>query len=444
MATLNRVLPGPIAKALIERDAAVVSPSYTRGYPFVIARGEGSWVWDVDGERYIDFTTGIAVTATGHAHPAVVKAIQEQAEKFIHMSGTDFYYLPQIELAERLASIAPFDDDAMVFFGNSGAEAVEAAIKLARFYTGRQLFIGFLRSFHGRTLGALSFTSSKYVQRQGFSPLVSGVTHVPYPDPYHPLLRDDGFANQGEAVLDYLENTIFKTLVPPDEVAGILVEPIQGEGGYVVPPDGFLQGVRELCDRYGILFIVDEVQTGMGRTGKWWGVNHWHVQPDVVCSAKGIASGMPLSATIARKEIMSEWAPGAHASTFGGNPVSCAAAIATFDLLQNGLIDNAARMGAYLEGKLCDIASRHPSIGDVRGRGLMMGVEFVHDRASRKRAPDIRDVVVNHAFEDRLLLLGCGPNTIRVIPALTVEPEIIDEAMVIFERAIARAEEDLL
>jgi 4-aminobutyrate aminotransferase len=293
-------------------------------------------------------------------------------------------------------------------------------------------------------LGALSFTASKYVQRQGFSPLVSGVTHVPYPDPYHPVLRDDGFANQGEAVLDYLENTIFKTLVPPDEVAGILVEPIQGEGGYVVPPDGFLQGLRELCDRYGILFIVDEVQTGMGRTGKWWGVNHWNVQPDVVCSAKGIASGMPLSATIARKEIMNEWAPGAHASTFGGNPVSCAAAIATFDLLQNGLIDNAARMGAYLEGKLCDIASRHPSIGDVRGRGLMMGVEFVRDRATRKRAPDIRDAVVNHAFEDRLLLLGCGPNTIRVIPALTVEPEIIDEAMIIFERAIARAEEDLL
>ncbi|MCL4239666.1 MAG: aminotransferase class III-fold pyridoxal phosphate-dependent enzyme, partial [Anaerolineae bacterium] len=304
MATLNTVLPGPKAKALIERDAAVVSPSYTRGYPFVIARGEGSWVWDVDGERYLDFTTGIAVTTTGHAHPQVVRAIQEQAAKFIHMSGTDFYYSPQIELAERLASIAPFDDEAMIFFGNSGAEAIEAAIKLARFYTGRQLFIGFLRGFHGRTLGALSFTASKYVQRQGFSPLVSGVTHVPYPDPYHPLLHDDGFADQGEAVLDYLENTLFKTLVPPDEVAGILVEPIQGEGGYVVPPNGFLQGIRELCDRYGILYIVDEVQTGIGRTGKWWGVNHWNVQPDVVCSAKGIASGMPLSATIARKEIM--------------------------------------------------------------------------------------------------------------------------------------------
>ena len=444
MATLNRVLPGPKAQALIDRDAAVMSPSYTRGYPFVIERGQGSWVWDVDGERYLDFTTGIAVTATGHAHPAVVKAIQEQAEKFIHMSGTDFYYLPQIELAERLASVAPFDDEAMVFFGNSGAEAVEAAIKLARFYTGRQLFIGFLRSFHGRTLGALSFTASKYVQRQGFSPLVSGVTHVPYPDPYHPLLREDGFADQGEAVLHYIEELLFKTLVPPDEVAGILVEPIQGEGGYVVPPDSFLPGLRELCDRYGILLIVDEVQTGMGRTGKWWGVDHWDVKPDIVCAAKGIASGMPLGATIARKEIMREWQPGAHASTFGGNPVSCAAGIATFDLLKNGYIDNAARMGDYMMRKLRDMAARHPSIGDVRGRGLMVGVEFVRDRGTHERAPEIRDAVVTHAFENKLLLLGCGPNTIRVIPALNVEREIIDEAMVILEHAISLAEEQLL
>jgi len=444
MTTPNRFTPGSKAQALIARDEAVLSPSYTRSYPFVIARGSGTSVWDVDGQHFIDFTTGIAVTATGHAHPTVVKAIQEQAAQFIHMSGTDFYYAPQIELAERLASVAPFDDDAMIFFCNSGAEAVEAAVKLARYHTGRPRFIAFLRAFHGRTLGALSFTASKYVQRQGFFPMVPGVTHVPYPDAYHPLLHMDGFADQGEAVLDYIENVIFKTVVPAEEVAGILIEPIQGEGGYVVPPDGFLAGLRELCDRHGILLIADEVQTGMGRTGKWWAVEHWGVQPDIICSAKGIASGMPLGAIIAREAIMADWVPGAHASTFGGNPVSCAAGIATFDLLKNGMIDNATRMGAYMMDKLNDIATRHPSIGHVRGKGLMVGVEFVRNRDTHERAPEIRDAVVDFAFEERLLLLGCGPNTMRLIPALSVEKDVIDDAMLIFERAIARAEEEHL
>jgi 4-aminobutyrate aminotransferase len=429
---------------LIERDSAVISPSYTRGYPLVMERGDGANVWDVDGNRFIDFTTGIAVTATGHAHPHVVKAIQEQAAKFLHMSGTDFYYPSQVELAERLVSVAPFREDAMVFFGNSGAEAIEAAVKLARYYTGRPRFIAFLRAFHGRTMGALSFTASKYVQRQGFFPLIPGITHVPYPDSYRPILNLDGYDDYGEAVLDYIENVIFKTLVPANEVAGILVEPIQGEGGYVVPPDNFLPGLRELCDRYDILLIADEVQTGMGRTGEWWGVNHWDVEPDIVCSAKGIASGMPLGAIIARKDIMSDWAPGAHASTFGGNPVSCAAAIATFDLLKDGLIDNAARMGEYMMGKLHDMAGRHPSIGQVRGKGLMVGVEFVMDRDTREPAVDLRNQIVDYAFEEQLLLLGCGTNTMRLIPPLNVDRDTIDQALLIFEHAMSRAEEDYL
>ncbi len=444
MVSTDRVMPGPNAKALIDRDSAVISPSYTRGYPLVMERGEGSIVWDVDGNRFIDFTTGIAVTATGHAHPHVVKAIQEQAAKFVHMSGTDFYYPTQVELAERLVSVAPFDDDAMVFFGNSGAEAIEAAVKLARYYTGRPRFIAFLRAFHGRTMGALSFTASKYVQRQGFFPLIPGVTHVPYPDTYRPILNLDGYKDYGEAVLDYIENIIFKTLVPANEVAGILVEPIQGEGGYVVPPDSFLPGLRELCDRYDILLILDEVQTGMGRTGKWWGINHWDVEPDIVCSAKGIASGMPLGAIIARKDIMSDWAPGAHASTFGGNPVSCAAGIATFDLLKDGLIDNAARMGEYMKGSLHAMAERHPSMGQVRGKGLMVGVEFVMDRDTREQAADLRNQVVDYAFEEHLLLLGCGTSTMRLIPPLNVDRDTIDQALLIFERAISRAEEDYL
>jgi 4-aminobutyrate aminotransferase len=332
----------------------------------------------------------------------------------------------------------------MVFFGNSGAEAIEAAVKLARYYTGRQQFIAFLHGFHGRTLGALSLTASKVIQREGFFPLIPGVSHVPYPDPYHPVLNEIGFKDQGEAVLHYIEHEIFQTKVPANEVAAILIEPIQGEGGYVVPPDGFLPGLRALCDRYDILLIVDEVQSGMGRTGKWWGVNHWNVEPDIVATAKGIASGMPLGAIIARGDIMADWGPGAHASTFGGNPVSCAAGIATFDLLKDGLIDNAACMGEYMMGKLGEMYERHPAIGQVRGKGLMVGVEFVRNRDTRERAKDIRDAVVNAAFEENLLLLGCGVNTLRIIPPLNVTASEIDNAMLILEHCIGRVEEQYL
>lgn len=432
-------IPGPKASALLERDAAFVSPSYTRGYPFVMARGRGAEVWDIDGNRFIDFTTGIAVTSTGHAHPAVVEAIKAQAEKFLHMSGTDFYYEVQVDLAEKLSQIAPFGGaGALAFFGNSGAEAIEASIKLARYKTGRARFIAFLSSFHGRTLGALGLTSSKYVQRKGFFPVLDGVTHVPYANPFRPILSMEGFSDYGERVVDYIENTIFKTIAPAEEVAGIVVEPIQGEGGYVVPTPGFFPALRALCDRHGILLIVDEVQTGVGRTGKWWGVEHFGVQPDIVAIAKGIASGMPLGVMLARKEVMN-WGPGAHASTFGGNPVSCAAALATLRVIEEEkLLDNATAMGAVIMERLGALKDRYPFIGDVRGRGLMIGVDFVTDRESRKPDTQTRDALVDFAFDEGLLLLGAGASAIRVIPPLNVNRATIDEAMELFERALTR------
>lgn len=425
---------GPLAAAFIERDREVVSPSYTRGYPFVMARGEGTEVWDVDGLRYLDFTSGVAVTSTGHAHPEVVRAIKDQAEKFLHMSGTDFYYPPQIELAEYLDRIAPMTDVVRAFFTNSGAESIEAAIKLALYATNRHYFIAFYGGFHGRTMGALAFTASKPVQRECFLPAMPPVAHVPYPDPYRPVFSDL-HADQGLAVIRYIEDYVFARKLCPTEVAGILVEPIQGEGGYIVPPPSFFPALRELCDRYGILLIVDEVQSGMGRTGKWFGIEHEGVEPDIVAVAKGIASGLPLGAMIARKSLMT-WPAGTHASTFGGNPVSCAAALVTLRLLEDGMMDNATTVGAYLLEKLRDIQTRHPVIGDVRGRGLMVGAEIIKDPPLRARAPELRNAIVNRAFEEGLLLLGAGPNSIRFVPPLNVSREHVDEAMGIFERVL--------
>ena len=419
----------------IERDAANISPSYTRSYPFVMAKGRGSEVWDVDGNRYVDFATGIAVTNTGHSHPAVVQAIKDQADQFLHMSGTDFYYSTQIELAERLNKLAPISGPTKVFFGNSGAEAVEAAMKLARWRTRRPRFLAFYSAFHGRTFGALSLTASKYIQRQGFAPLLPMVSHAFYPNPYRN--RWPG-RDVGEAALDYIENELFKTTTPPDEVAAIIVEPIQGEGGYIVPPDNFLPGLRELCDRHGILLVFDEVQTGFGRTGKLFATEHFDVEPDIICLAKGIASGMPLGAIVARDEIMS-WPPGAHASTFGGNPVSCAAALATLDLLEGGFVEMAAESGAYLRARLREIADRYPQIGDVRGKGLMVGAELVKDRASKEPAPELRNLIVEKAYENGLLMLGCGLNSLRFIPALNIPRDLLDEGVDLFERALAQA-----
>jgi 4-aminobutyrate aminotransferase len=436
---------GPKAQALIERDAKVVSPSYTRDYPFVMSHGHGAEVWDVDGRRYIDLTSGVAVNATGHSHPKVVQAIKDQADKFLHMAGTDFYYPVQIELAERLAAIAPFEDEAMVFFCNSGTEAIEGSLKLARYYTGRPQFIAFLSGFHGRTMGSLSATSSKPVQRRGFFPLIPGFTHVPYPNPYRPLLNTDGYDDYGERVVDYIEHTIFNTVVPSDEVAAVVVEPIQGEGGYVVPTAGFFPALRALCDKYDMLMIVDEVQSGIGRTGKWWAIEHFGVEPDIVATAKGIASGLPLGAIIARESIMSEWVPGSHGNTFGGNPLSCAAALATLDLLgdvngKGGMIENAREVGQYILDALEEMMPRHPSIGQARGIGMMIGVELVYDQQTREPAKKLRDEAIHRAFDKGLLLLGCGSSTIRLIPPLNLDKATADEALHVIDAAIGETE----
>lgn len=435
-------LPGPKARALVERDEAVISPSYPRDYPFVMDYGKGVWLWDVDGHRFLDFMAGIAVNSTGHSHPEVVKAIQEQAEKFIHISS-DFYHVKMIELAEKLDEIAPMQEQAVTFLTNSGTEAVETAIKLARYHTGRSNFIGFTGGFHGRTMGAVTFTASKSTYHRGFYPLMNGVTHAPFPNPYRPILDCKPGEDYGEAVVRYIEDQIFRQIVPAEEVAGILVEPIQGEGGYIVPPPGFFPALRKLCDKYDILLIADEVQSGMGRTGKWWAIEHFGVEPDILTSAKGIASGVPLGACIARKSIMT-WERGAHGNTYGGNPLACAAGLKTIELLEREYIQNAAEVGEYALDALQEIAARHPSIGDVRGIGLMIGVEFVKDRESKDYAPELRDAVVHRAFERGLLLLGCSKSVIRIAPPLCISKAEVDEGLEIFEESVTLAEQEFL
>lgn len=433
-------LPGPKARAMIERDNKVISPSYPRGYPFVMDHGKGSEVWDVDGNRFLDFMGGIAVTSTGYSHPRVVKAIQEQAEKFIHISS-DFYHENWVKLAEKMDEIAPFEEDALSFMTNSGTEAVETAIKLARYHTKRSNFIGFTGAFHGRTMGAVTFTASKAKYHGGFYPLMNGVTHAPFPNPYRPTLERRKGEDYGEAVVRYIEEDILGQILPPRDVAGILVETIQGEGGYIVPPDGFYPALRKLCDRHGILLILDEVQCGMGRTGKWWAIEHFGVEPDMITSAKGIASGMPLGACIARKSVM-DWAPGTHGNTYGGNPVSCAASLATIDLIEKEYLKNAAEVGAYAIEALEEIKARHPSIGDVRGKGLMIGVEFVKDRETKEPASDLTEDVVSKGFERGLLMLSCGKSVIRVAPPLCITKSEMDEGLKIFEEALTLAEKE--
>lgn len=441
--TISRLhTPGPKARAILERDRAVVSRAYGRVADFVMSHGVGSQVWDVDGNRYLDFMSGIAVNSTGHSHPHVVRAIQEQAEKFLHISS-DYYHESWVRLSERLDEIAPFAEPASIFLGNSGTEAVEGAIKLARYHTGRPYFLGFIGGFHGRTLGSLGFTASKITQRRGFLPQRE-VIHVPYPYEYRPLLAmQPGEADYGETVVNYIERVIFKNLVSPDEVAAVLVEPIQGEGGYVVPPASFFPRLRELCDRHGILLIVDEVQTGMGRTGKWWAIEHWGVEPDIVCTAKGIASGVPLGGFIARQSVAT-WPTGAHGNTYGGNPLAMVAALATMEVLENGGIQNAAEQGAYMLSRLHEMAARHPSIGDVRGKGLMIGVEFVQDKATRTPNARLRDRIIELAFEHGLLIMGCGVSTMRIIPPLVITRPEVDEGLEIFEHAVTLAEEELM
>jgi len=439
MTTSN--LPGPKAKAMIERDRKVISPSYPRGYPFVMDHGKGSEVWDVDGNRFLDFMGGIAVVSTGYSHPKVVKAIQEQAEKFIHISS-DFYHENWIKLAEKLDEIAPFKEDALSFMTNSGTEAVETAIKLARYHTKRTNFIGFTGAFHGRTMGAVTFTASKAKYHGGFYPLMNGVTHAPFPNPYRPVLERRKGEDYGEAAVRYIEDEILTQILPPKDVAGILVETIQGEGGYIVPPDGFFPALRKLCNKHGILMILDEVQCGMGRTGKWWAIEHFGVEPDMVTAAKGIASGMPLGACIARKSVM-DWEIGTHGNTYGGNPISCAASLATIDLIENGFMQNAKEVGEYAMDALEEIKSRHPCIGEVRGKGLMIGVEFVKDRERKAPAKDLTDRVVALGYERGLLMLSCGKSVIRIAPPLSMSTSEMDEGLRLFEDALTAAEKEV-
>ncbi|MBI2369687.1 MAG: acetyl ornithine aminotransferase family protein [Deltaproteobacteria bacterium] len=429
--------PGPRARALVARDRDLLSPSLTRSYPAAIERGEGCWVWDVDGNRYLDFAAGIAVCATGHCHPDVVAAIREQAGQLLHIGSGDFYSPRLVELADALLRVAPIRGRKQVFFCNSGAEAIESALKLARYHTKRHRVVAFMGAFHGRTMGAISLTGSKVVQRRSFAPFIPEVTHIPY-----------GYCYRCAYLLEYprcelwcaryLEEMLFETLVPPEEVAAIFVEPIQGEGGIVVPPPEYHRILKGIAEKYGILYVVDEVQTGMGRTGKMFAIEHWGVEPDIIAVAKGIASGLPLGAMIARADLMS-WEAGAHGTTFGGNPVSCAAALATLRLLEGGLVENAARRGEQLLGRLIELREKYPCLGDVRGKGLLVGAEIVEDQRTRARAPGLRDRILEECFRRGLLLLGAGASAIRFTPPLVVTEPEVDTALEIFEEGLRAA-----
>ncbi len=435
-------LPGPKARAAVDADSRLISPSYTRSYPLVARRGHGVRIEDVDGNEFLDFAAGIAVNSTGHCHPEVVAAIQKQAAELIHISGTDFYNEPLTDLAARLSAIAPMPGPHRFFYGNSGAEAIECALKLARYHTGRQHIIAFLGAFHGRTMGALSLTASKPQQKRRFSPLVPGVTHIRYPYAYRGCTggpQEEEAFSMGCA--RYIEEKLFKTILAPEEVAAIFVEPIQGEGGYVVAPDNFLRELRAVCDRHGILLVADEVQSGAGRTGKWWAIEHSGVEPDIVCMAKGIASGMPLGICMSRAEIM-DWVPGSHASTFGGNPISIAAALATIDILEREGIANAASVGAKMLERLNGWKRSHPLVGDVRGRGLMIGVELVKDKSTREPVNALRNRVETLAFERGLMILGCGETSIRLCPPLIVSEQEATVALDILEDALTQAEKE--
>ena len=427
-------LPGPKAQAIIDRDKAVLSPSYTRGYPLVVARAEGAMVEDPDGNRFLDCNAGIAVVAAGHCHPKVVEAIREQAGKLIHMSGTDFYYENMVALAEKLAALAPGDAPKRVYFGNSGTEAVEAALKMARYHTGKGQFVAFFGAFHGRTMGSLALTGSKAVQKKGFFPVLQGAHHVPYAYCYRCAYGKTPGTCSTECV-KAIEDTLFRHTLPAEEVAAIVAEPVQGEGGYVVPPQKFFDELQALAKRHGILLIFDEIQCGMGRTGKMFAAEHFGVTPDITTLAKGIASGMPLGATVARAEVM-DWKPGAHASTFGGNPVCVAAALATIELLERELVENAAKVGAHMKARFNELPKRFPMVGDVRGLGLMIGIEMVRDQQTKERAPELRDRLEKMCFDRGVLVLGAGPNTLRICPPLVITKDQADFAVDTIEQCL--------
>ncbi len=432
-------VPGPEARKVVARSEKAVTPSLPHAYPLAVKQAQGVVVEDVDGNLFLDCAAGIAVCATGHCHPRVVGAIQEQAGRLIHICGADFYDTLYVELAERLGRLAPGDHSKKVFLGNSGAEAVEAAFKLARYHTGRSQVIAFFGAFHGRTMGAVSLSASSPKYKQDFRPLVSGVTHIPYAYCYR-CSYNLTYPACNLACVEYIEEVLFARSIAPEEVAAIFVEPVQGEGGYIVPPPSWLSRLRALCDKYGILLVADEVQSGMGRTGKMWAVEHWGVEPDILCSAKALASGMPVSAMIARDEVMS-WPPGAHGSTFGGNPICCAAAQATLDVIEEDrLLENATRVGERLLHNLRELAAESHLIGDVRGLGLMIGVEFVKDKATKTKAKQEANQVVLECFKRGLLLLPCGPNAVRFSPPLLLTETQAETAFHIFSEALAEVE----
>jgi 4-aminobutyrate aminotransferase len=428
--------PGPKARAIVDRDASWTSTSYIKEYPLAVARGRGAMIEDVDGNRYLDFMAGIAVASTGHSHPAVVQAIKDAADRFLHICGTDFYYEDMATLAERLARLAPGRSRKRVFLSNSGAEAVEGAIKLARHSTRRSALVAFKGAFHGRTYGAMSLTSSKVKQHAGFGPMLPEVYHVPYGYCYR---CDFGkvFPSCGLYCVSSIETDLFARQIDPHDVAAIFVEPVQGEGGYIVPPPGYLQALRDLCDKYGILLVFDEIQSGIGRTGKMFACEWAGVEPDILLAAKGLASGMPLGAIIANESIM-RWEAGAHGSTFGGNPVCCAAALATLDLVEQGLMANAVGLGERLMAGVRELATRHETIGDIRGLGLMIGVEFVTDRATRTPAPTLVHDLVQDAFSKGLLLLSCGKSTLRLAPPLVIDAEDVDTALALIDECLRK------
>lgn len=432
---IKTALPGPKAKEILERDARYISPSYTRSYPLVVERGSGVILEDVDGNTFLDFNAGVAVAALGYAHPEISEVIARQARDFVHISGTDYYYPHQTALAEKLVRVTPGSFAKRVHYGNSGAEAMEAALKASVYSTGRDKFIAFRGAFHGRTFGTLSLTASRAAQRRGFGPQALDVTHVPFANPIRfPLERRPG-ESVGRRVARYIEDTIFKTTVAPEDCAAIIVEPVQGEGGYVVPSPDFLPELRRICDQHGIVLIVDEVQSGMGRTGKLWAVEHFGVEPDIICMAKAIGGGLPLGVTLAKAELMS-WHVGAHASTFGGNPVAIAAAMKTLEILENGVMNNAAEMGGYMIDRLHGTQKKYAPIAEVRGLGLMIGIEIARDREATEPWPELRDKIVVECFNRGLIIQGAGESAIRFSPPLIVEREHVDFAVQTFEAAL--------
>jgi len=433
--------PGPKARELVKKDESLISPSYGRFYPLVVESGKGCIIKDVDGNEFIDFNSGLVCMNVGHSHPKVVAAVKNQCDRFLHYSNTDFYYREVVDLADRLAHITPGSPEKKIFFGNSGAEAIEAAIKLAKWHSRRQLFIAFISAFHGRTVGALSFTASKPTQRRSFFPLMPGVTHVPYGYCYRCPYKLT-FPECHYWCVDFIDEYVLQKYIPPEDTAAILVEPIQGEGGYVVPPPEYFQRLKKIADKYGLLFIDDEVQSGMGRSGKWFAIEHWGVEPDIICASKALASGLPLGACIAKSKVM-DWVPGSHASTFGGNPLSCVAASAVIDVIkEEKLLENANRQGAYIMKRLNELKEKSEIIGDVRGKGLMIGMEIVESKESKKPAPQKVNEIMVRSWKRGINVISCGASTIRIAPPLVITKELVDSALDIIEDTTRQVEKE--